>query len=566
MKITMSGGARLGQALKYSIMALLVLAFRMAQGQNPVNPAIPKALYLVEVEQSKKAIAELEEAIKAAPADASLFYYLGYVHLKNNNRPAAVAAFDKGIQLDEKEPLNYVGKGAVSLLENKVDDAKLQFEKVNIAKTKNPEVLKAAAEAYLIDNKYSVDAMSLLKRAKSQANTDAMVEVLFGDLYLLQNNGGLSVDSYERAAKLRPAMALAPYKIGLVFARSKNTELAIENFKKAIVVDPKYTPAYRELGETYYLMGSKEADNAVKACENYLSLTENPDAYQYQHAFFLSMAKNYTKANEVFSKIVDKPDVKVVTLRFYANSLFESANDYTSKGEKDKAEADFQKSRLIFERYFAKVKPAEIEAKDYSDYGRALLKIKGQDSLAIVAFNKSLAINPDQQEIQQMVGDTYYKNKKFAQAVDAYQKLIAKRKEPKSLDYFSIGRAYYYNNQFVEADSAFTRLIKMQPEMTVGYIWEANTKVQQDPDSEQGLAKPYFEKVIEKGSTNPDKNKKDLISSYRYLGYYFYLKKDYATAKANYEKLLTLAPDDKDTKDALDILNKPVQQQPQPKK
>ncbi len=102
--------------------------------------------------------------------------------------------------------------------------------------------------------------------------------------------------------------------------------------------------------------------------------------------------------------------------------------------------------------------------------------------------------------------------------------------------------------------------------MTVGYIWEANTKAQMDPESEQGLAKPYFEKVIEKGSTNPEKNKKDLINAHKYLAYYSYLKKDYTTAKSNYEKWLTLSPGDKDAQDALDILNKPAPQQPQPKK
>ena len=193
------------------------------------------------------------------------------------------------------------------------------------------------------------------------------------------------------------------------------------------------------------------------------------------------------------------------------------------------------------------------------------MKLK-QDSLGIIAFQKSLSINPDQQEILQLVGDTNFKNKKFPQAIEAYQKLISKRKEPKSLDYFSIGRAYYYNNQFVEADSAFSKLIIMQPEMTVGYIWEANTKTQLDPESEKGLAKPYFEKVIEKGSTNPEKNKKDLINAYKYLAYYSYLKTDYPTAKSYYEKWLTLAPGDKDATDALDILNKPVPKQPQPKK
>ncbi len=535
-----------------SLTLLLTCIVTLAQSQTPINPSVPKALYLVETEQSKKALAELEQAVAANPLDASLLYYLGYVQLQTGDRARALASFDKGIALNDKEPLNYAGKGQINLLEKKEADAKLQFDKaLTITKSRNAAVLKAVAEAYLIDNKYSVDAINLLNKAKSIADTDADVQILLGDAYLLQNNGGLSVSSYERAAAMQPKLAKPHYKSGLVFERSKNTELALENFKKATSVDPRYTPAYKELGEIYYLMGVKEAANAVKSYESYLALTEKPEAYQYQYAFFLFMAKDYKRANEVFSKVVGAPDVKVVTLRFYANSLSE--------------DNDFAKSRDIFERYFEKAKPEDVEAKDYADYGKVLVKLK-QDSLATIALSKSLAINADNVEILQLLGDTYYRTKKFAQAVDVYQKLISKRKDgPKSLDYFSIGRACYYNNQLVEADSAFSRLIKMQPEMTVGYVWEANTKSQLDPESEQGLAKPFFEKVIEKGSTNPEKNKKDLISAYRYLGYYFYLKKDYESAKSNYEKLLTLAPGDKDTIDALEILNKPIPVQPQKK-
>ena len=538
-----------GGALSYSLTLLLTCFSMFAQSQVPINPVVPKALYLIETEQMKKALADLEQAIGANPTDAALHYYLGYAFLKANERARALAAFEKGIQANDKELLNYAGKGWVSLLEGKVDDARLQFEKAGVAKSRNAEVLKAVAEAYLIDNKYSVDAMTVLNRAKSAASSDPEVQILFGDAYLLQNNGGLSVTSYERAATLRPTMAKPYYKIGLVYERSKNNELALENFTKATTIDPRYTLAYKELGEVYYLMNN--AEKALKAYEMYLSLTEKPEAGQLQLAFILSLGKDYKRANEVFQKIADAPDVKVVTLRFYANSLYEAG--------------DFTKSREVFEKYFSKAKPEDLVAKDFEDYGKALLKLK-QDSLGVIALQKSLSINPEQQEILQLVGDTYFKNKKFPQAIEAYKKLMSKRKDPKSLDFFSIGRSYYYNNQFVEADSAFSKLISMQPEMTVGYIWEANTKAQMDPESEQGLAKPYFEKVLEKGSTNPEKNKKDLINAYKYLAYYSYLKKDYTTAKSNYEKWLTLAPGDKDAQDALDILNKPAPQQPQPKK
>ncbi len=560
------GGANQNNNLSYSLTLLLTCFVALAQAQNPINPIVPKALYLVETEHTQKALTELEEAVKANPTDASLLYYLGFVQIKAGENAKALASFDKGILLNEKEALNFAGKGQISLLEKKEAEAKIQFDKaLSMTKSKNVAVLKAVAEAYLIDNKYSVDAITLLNKAKSADNTDPEVQILFGDVYLLQNNGGLAVSSYERAASLRPTMAKPHFKMGMVFERSKNTELAMENFNKAIAVDPKYTLAYKELGEIYYLMGAKEAERAVKSYETYLSLTEKPEAFQYQYAFFLFMAKDYKKANEVFSKIAGAPDVKVHTLRFYANSLFEEASATTPPG-------DFQKSKEMYERYFKKAKPGDLEATDYVYYGKALQKLK-QDSLAIIEFNKSLAINSDDKklppkehrEILLLVGDTYLKTKKFSNAIEIYKLLMSKREAPYAADFFSIGRAYYFNTQFAQADTAFLKLIELKPEMTVGYLWEARTKSNLDPDSEQGLAKPYFEKLIEKASAAPDQNKNNLIDAYRYLGYYHYLKKDYAAAKEAYGKLLVLKPDDKDTKDALDILNKPIPQ-PQSKK
>src|SRR5260221_4960494 len=160
-----------GGALSYSLTLLLTCFSMFAQSQVPINPVVPKALYLIETEQMKKALADLEQAIGANPTDAALHYYLGYALLKASERSKALASFEKGIQINEKELINYAGKGWVSLLEGKVDDARLQFEKAGVAKSRNAEVLKSVAEAYLIDNNYFVDARSALNVHKSAASS-----------------------------------------------------------------------------------------------------------------------------------------------------------------------------------------------------------------------------------------------------------------------------------------------------------------------------------------------------------------------------------------------------------
>ena len=78
--------------------------------------------------------------------------------------------------------------------------------------------------------------------------------------------------------------------------------------------------------------------------------------------FFSLWRRISRKANEIFREIAEKDSVSPIALRFYAVSLFEAG--------------DYQQSRNIFEQYFAKVPPLEIEAADYGYYGKAIAETK----------------------------------------------------------------------------------------------------------------------------------------------------------------------------------------------
>jgi tetratricopeptide (TPR) repeat protein len=366
--------------------------------------------------------------------------------------------------------------------------------------------------------------------------------MLLGDAYLMQNNqnAGETVNSYERAAKADPKFAKPHYKIGKIYQRARTLDIAIGSYEKAIAIDPEYAPAYKELGEIYYVQ--KAADKAVTAYEKYLSISETPGQAKFQYAFFLFMAKNYEKANAIFKEVTTNPNVSPVALRYYAYSLT----------EQDKTD----EARKIFEQYFQRAKPEEIVAGDYGYYGKLLVKLK-EDSLANESFAKSLVLDSAQAEILQMHGDTYLKRKKYPEAIAAYKQLISIRQAPLSQDLWSIGRAYYFNEQFPEADSAFTQLAAKQPNMTVGYLYAARAKANIDSTMKEGLAKPMYESLLEKALSNPEKNKKEIIEAYEYLGAYsLHVKNDVLGAKAYYEKILALDPNHNDAKNFMRELNK----------
>jgi hypothetical protein len=51
-----------------------------------------------------------------------------------------------------------------------------------------------------------------------------------------------------------------------------------------------------------------------------------------------------------------------------------------------------------------------------------------------------------------------------------------------------------------------------------------------------------------------DKNKATLIESYKYLGYYHFIKKEYNVSKTWWQKVLALDSNDKQSKEALDAI------------
>ena len=75
-----------------------------------------------------------------------------------------------------------------------------------------------------------------------------------------------------------------------------------------------------------------------------------------------------------------------------------------------------------------------------------------------------------------------------------------------------------------------------------------------DPETKTGAAKPHYEKLIEIIKGHTEKGNRDderLIEAYRYLGYYYMLKNDNATAKGYWEKVLELDPENTVAKQAL---------------
>src|SRR5690349_5803381 len=114
--------------LRILVLSFFINVVDVAYSQEVPLPAIKQARQRVEADQPKKAVALLKEAITANPTDASLWYYLGEAQIVTGDKKAAEISFQTGLEKNDKEALNLVGKGHLRLLDNQVAEAKKLFE------------------------------------------------------------------------------------------------------------------------------------------------------------------------------------------------------------------------------------------------------------------------------------------------------------------------------------------------------------------------------------------------------------------------------------------------------
>jgi tetratricopeptide (TPR) repeat protein len=205
-------------------------------------------------------------------------------------------------------------------------------------------------------------------------------------------------------------------------------------------------------------------------------------------------------------------------------------------------------------KFFSKAKTDfKIIPLDY-EYHAKLLSKNGKDSLAILDYKKALELQPDKIELNGDIANEFIKMKKYPEAIAAYKDKIAKTK-PTINDYFGLTRAYYQSKDFINADSSAYKMINVDTNQVYGYLYRAKSNSQLDPKNEKWLAKPFYEKYIAKATTTPadvEKNKKDLVDAYNYIGVYYINHKDNCAAKAQFLKVQGLDPTNANAKKFLD--------------
>ncbi len=542
---------------------IILFYFLVGTGLALCAQTLDEARKLTENEQYESATDIYKALISREPANGLNYYYFGENLLLSENPDSALIIFNKGREQDPtnlllkigtakvllnaislpeakaasaREPGNTELKSRADQAQNNVNSATTLLNEVELAAPqKSATVYIEIADALIhLKNKNLDKAKAILDKAVAIEPKNPDIQILYGDIYAEQNNGTLAADYYNKALDLNKSSARTIVSKGRLYKRSTNYDGAAIEFENAIAISPEYAPAYRELGETNFKLGKLE-----KAKENYrkyLELSKNNCGARIRYASFLYLSKDYTGAIGELSQAQQKCDPKNLTmLRVFSYCYYETK--------------EFAKGLESVNTLFNILPDDKRTAVDYEYYGKLLIA-SNQDSLGIIQLRKAYSIDPNRTDLLSEISNSFYKLKKYAEAAAVLEEKIATGKDIKVADYFNLGRSYYFNTQFVPADTAFSKVNELSPKYASGWLWRAKACTHIDSTSEEGMAKPYFEKYIELAiadSANPSKYQSGLADAYGYLAYYYILKKDNENALIYLKKKieLPLDPDEK---------------------
>lgn len=499
------------------------------------------AIRMTENEQYESAEKVFEKLILAEPTNGNYYYYFGENYFKNDLTDKAKAIYQKGIDVNPNNAINYVGLGKIQYTLGNLTEANGNFFKAKtISQSKSAAILKEIAEVYITaDIKKIADAITLLNQASVIEPKNPEIFTLIGDAYLEQNDGNMAIANYEKALSIDKKFTKAILREGKLWARAKNYNLALDYYNKAIAIDSTFAPAFRERAELRFRAG--QAERAAADYQKYLKLNDNISA-RVRYASFKFVCKDYKTAVEEMNSILQKDTTDVNIYRLLGYSLYETG--------------DYANGVINMNKFFAKATIAgkKILASDYEYLGKNQIKA-GKDSLGTISLLKAIQLDSTKTDLYSDIASGCLKNKDYSCAIMYYEKKIATSKDKVggTNDYFGLGRAHYFSKdkEYVKADSAFAQLIHIQPDLPHGYLWRARCNTPFDLDSKKGLANPFYEMYIEKVGADVEKNKRDVIEAYEYLSYQYMLKKDYPKAKEIYFKLKELDPNNAKAKKAL---------------
>lgn len=448
---------------------------------------------------------------------------------------------------DNKATIESVAK----IIKSKPADLDKQAKDFKKEYKKNPEVLVGIGRAFY-EEKDTAQARSFANAAVERDKKYAPAFILIGDIEALSNDGGNAAAYYDQAIYADPKNPEPYYKYASVYSKispktavSKLEDLRMQ--RPDIAVDAL-------AGQIYYR--ANEFSKAISAYEKAgLNKLEERNITELAMSYYFTGKNQQSLETAKYGLTKDPRDAAFNRLAFFNSTDLK----------------DYDNALVYADALFNKSDSAKFSYMDYAYYGNALIGAKQYDK-AIEQYEIALKQEFDNKDkragVVKQLADAYAGKEDYANAVKYYDEYLQAMEKPSANDYAQLANIYTQwagsttgatqAEKFKKADEVFAELETKYPEQ-VEYttFMRARLATFMDPESTQGLAKPFYEKLIsllEPKSNLDEADKSRLGRAYHYMGYYYMLNNNNESSKTYWNKLLQIDPSNEMAKEALKSL------------
>lgn len=230
---------------------------------------------------------------------------------------------------------------------------------------------------------------------------------------------------------------------GACYAGVGQLDIAVENYEKAIEINPDYAKAYYNLAGAFE--EQNKYDKAVQAYKKSISLEpENPQAHNNLGNVYKDLEK-YTDAIHSYEQALrNQPD--------YIEAYYSLGSTLQDIGKLDEAI-----------EYFKKVLQLKPSFNEINNILGNIFKELRMFEEAIQSYEKAIAINPNFFEVYYNLGITFQDMNEFNNAVKNYKKSI-EVKEDYPEAHNNLGVAYKELKEYDSAIKSYQRAISHRPD------------------------------------------------------------------------------------------------------
>ena len=348
--------------------------------------AITALAFLYTSEGDATRAAEVLSNVPDSARSAKLYSVLGYTYEQEKDYKKAVDAYRKAIALD-RDNLDAIRGLAQNLMNDGQTDAALeQYKVIADANPEDPQTHLRMAEIYRKQGKFDL-ALENLKAAQSVVPDSMEVPYNMAVIYQAQGRYDEAAQALQDLLKKTEKpdgkyskdetnnRALFLERLGTVYRENNNNQLAIETFRKMLVLgDDNAERGYQQIIDTYR------------------------EAKEWQAATDV--------AKEAVGKLPNDPDLKIV----YAGQLADMGKpDEGIQQVKSLLSGNPEKDRAVY------IALAQM-------YGR--LKRWPEAEQALDKASQLSVKDEDKEYVQFLRGSTYERQKKYDQAEEVFRKVI----------------------------------------------------------------------------------------------------------------------------------------------